>query len=211
MHDNNKPLIIGLGHTKRVGKDTFARFLAESFYRQTGGSMCRSSFAYKLKEVCADLYGWAGLRSPEFYETPEGEVLREVVLPVLGKSPRQIWIDFGTKAVRQQVYDRTWVDYVMKNMQHVANVTTDVRFPNEAEAIHDAGGYLVRITRPGFEPGNDAADQALIDYFGWDYYVDATTIDELREQAEYILGLILAKHGVSINENRGNGAKHDGS
>ena len=65
----------------------------------------KRSFAYKLKQVCHELYGWAGLREPEFYETPDGEQYREVILPEIGKSPRQIWIDMGTKAVRRHVYE----------------------------------------------------------------------------------------------------------
>jgi hypothetical protein len=33
-------------------------------------------------------------------------------------------------------------------------VITDVRYPNEAKALWNAGGFLVRITRPGVGPAN---------------------------------------------------------
>jgi hypothetical protein len=173
MSTTTATLTIGLGHYRRVGKDTFANFLVEACReRDPKFAIRKRSFAYKLKQVCHDLYGWAGLREPEFYETLEGEKHREVVLPEIGKSPRQIWIDMGTKAVRQHVYEPTWLDYLLKG-QHDLDVMVipDVRFPNEAEAIREAGGVLVKIVRPGFGPGPDVADRALLGYDGWDYVI----------------------------------------
>ena len=166
-------LIIGLGAYRRVGKDTFGNFLIEACReRDPNFAIGKRSFAYKLKQVCHDLYSWAGLREPEFYETREGEQYREVVLRQIGKSPRQIWIDMGTKTVREHVYEPTWLDYLLKG-QHDLDVLVipDVRFPNEAEAIREAGGVLVKIVRPGFGPGPDVADRALLDYEGWDYVI----------------------------------------
>src|SRR5262245_27874124 len=103
-------LFIGLGHYKRTGKDTFANYLMEELAALDPNiRVAKKSFAWKMKQICTELYGWAGLREPEFYETEEGAALREVVLPMVGKSPRQLWVDFGTKAVRDQVYRDTWL------------------------------------------------------------------------------------------------------
>ena len=134
MSTTTTTVTIGLGHYKRTGKDTFANFLVEACReRDPNSAIGKRSFAYKLKQVCHDLYGWAGLREPEFYETREGEQYREVVLPEIGKSPRQIWIDMGTKAVRQHVYEPTWLDYLLKGQHNLdVLVIPDVRFPNEA-------------------------------------------------------------------------------
>ena len=118
------------------------------------------------------MYGWAGLREPEFYESREGEQYREVVLPKIGKSPRQIWIDMGTKAVRRHVYEPTWLDYLLKGQHNLdVMVIPDVRFPNEAEAIRKSGGVLIKVVRPGYGPGPDVADRALLGYDGWDYVI----------------------------------------
>jgi len=173
MSTTTATLTIGLGHYKRTGKDTFANFLLQACReRDPRFTVGKRSFAYKLKQVCHDLYGWAGLREPEFYETPDGEQYREVVLPEIGKSPRQIWIDMGTKAIRENVYEPTWLDYLLKG-QHDLDVMVipDVRFPNEAEAIRESGGVLVKIVRPGYGPGPDVADRALLGYDGWDYVI----------------------------------------
>jgi len=36
-----------------------------------------------------------------------------------------------------------------------ALVVTDVRFPNEAQAVADRGGVLIRVRRPGVGPAKD--------------------------------------------------------
>jgi hypothetical protein len=175
-------MIVGLGHYKRTGKNSFATFLCEAL--QPFHTVQITSFACKLKQICHELYGWAGLREKAFYETEPGASLREVILPDLGKSPRQIWIDFGTLAVREQVYEPTWRDYVLKQPPKCdILIITDVRFPNEATGIKAVGGILVKILRPGFLPGLDVADQALVDYTGWDRVIVAANLDGLRTAA----------------------------
>ena len=173
MSTKTATLTIGLGHYKRTGKDSFANFLLQACReRDPKFAIGKRSFAYKLKQICHELYDWAGLREPEYYETVEGEQYREIVLPEIGKSPRQIWIDMGTKAVRRNVYEPTWLDYLLKGQHDLdVMVISDVRFPNEAEAIRKSGGVLVKVVRPGYGPGPDMADRALLGYDGWDYVI----------------------------------------
>jgi hypothetical protein len=167
--------IIGLGHYSRTGKDTFANAFVG--YMETYAplvAVTKQSLAWKLKKITHELYAWAGLRDPEYYETKEGASARLVVLPTLGMSPVEVWVSFGTKAVRDNVYDRTWLDYLLKSDLGVdILVIPDVRFPNEAEAIKEAGGTLIKIVRPGYGPLNTVADRALVGYGGWDYVIGA--------------------------------------
>lgn len=181
-------LFIGLGHYKRTGKDSFANFLIQELAAVNPDLfVIKRSFAWKLKEVCHELYGWAGLREPEFYETEPGASLREVVLPGLAKSPRQIWVDFGTKAVRDQVYADTWRDYVFKG-DHSVNgrqpnvvVVPDVRFPNETEEFEVRNGLLIKVVRPGYGPGKNRPDRELLGFNRWSNVIgDAGTMDSLR-------------------------------
>lgn len=183
--------LIGLGHYSRVGKDSFANFLKQAFRaldRDNKLVVGKLSFAYKLKQITHELYGWAGLREPEFYETPDGAELRRVALPIIGLSPVDIWIKFGTDAVRNQVYDRTWVDYLLKSAcpEYDVAIITDVRFPNEADAIKQMGGMLIKVVRPGFGPISDV-DKALDGYWGWDREVGQYgTMDNLQRWADII-------------------------
>jgi hypothetical protein len=152
---------------------TFANALiAKTHERLPSLRIGKLSWAWKLKQICHELYAWAGLREPEFYETEPGASLREVVLPIINKSPRQIWIDFGTPAVREKVYEDTWVDYVLKN-EHPYDVLIipDTRFLNEAGAVMAQGGELLKVVRPGFGPGfgpgPNRPDRELLGYKGW--------------------------------------------
>ena len=188
-----EPLIVGLGHYSRTGKSTFARYLRN--HLQIADVTAEIvGFASKLKDVCHQLYGWAGLHAESFYEKPENEHLRTVVLPELGKSPVDIWVDFGTNAVRNNVYDRTWID-VLLNGKHDCEVLIiqDTRFPNECGAIRDRNGILIKIVRPGVEPKNTPADQALVGYDGWDYVFGGTALSYLDEGAEFIADLLIDK------------------
>jgi hypothetical protein len=175
--------IIGLGHISRVGKDSLANFILDRAVTEGYSTRIRKqSFAWKLKQITHDLYAWAGMCSPEHYETKEGEKDRDIVLPELGKTPVQVWVDFGTKAVREQVYQETWTNYLLKSNQYCdALIIPDVRFPNETQAIKDLGGMLVKVVRPGYGPRNTVADRALLGYDGWDLVVGRTgEMEELR-------------------------------
>ncbi len=175
--------IIGLGHYSRTGKDSLANALLASIHEYDSYHMTKKiSFAWKLKQIAFDLYAWDGMREPEFYETKEGEPYRDIVLPTIGKTPVQVWVDLGTPAVRQQVYDRTWIDFVLKTNHRVSTlVIPDVRFPNEIEAVREAGGTLIKVVRPGYGPRPTVADRALVGYDGWDYVVGSSgEMDELR-------------------------------
>lgn len=176
--------IIGLGHYSRTGKDSFANFLLEALARTpiVAGKM---AFAWKLKQICHELYAWAGLREPEFYDTKEGEPYRDVVLEAIGKTPVAIWVDAGTRAFREQVYDRTWIDYLLKNNHGLdVLVIPDVRFPNEVEAVRALGGTLIKVVRPGYGPRKTVADRALLGFTDWDYVIGSSgQMSELQSWA----------------------------
>jgi len=179
-------LFYGIGHYSRVGKDTFANALIAAITQHdTNLRVVKRSFAGKLKEITHELYAWAGVQPPEHYETVEGAKDRDLVLPALGMTPVDLWVRFGTDAVRKQVYDRTWLDYLLKT-DHAADIVVipDVRFPNEADAVKQ-NGMLIKIVRPGFGPRNTVADRALLDYGGWDYVLGAGgTVASLEEEAQ---------------------------
>jgi hypothetical protein len=97
----------------------------------------------------------------------------------------ELWVAFGTKAVRNNVYGATWLDYLLKT-DHQCDVLLipDVRFPNEADAIKAMGGLIIKVVRPGYGPRKTVADRALLGYDGWDYVIGAEgTMDSLRHWA----------------------------
>lgn len=159
--------IIAFGHRKRVGKDTACRFLSSHIRLTQSGSNIRIlGFADKLKEIANQLYYWAGLHDGEFYEIPKNEYLKDTMLPALGKSPREIWIQIGCR-IRDYVYHDTWVDYLLHTANYGVLIIKDMRFPNEANAILRKGGHVFRIDRPDIKHTPDEADDPLENYQHW--------------------------------------------
>lgn len=185
--------VIGIGHYSRTGKDTLGTMLCDELkaLAHHGSLVVKTSFAWKLKDICHQLYAWDGMREAEFYETDEGAPYRDIPLPTIGKTPVQIWVDMGTPAIREQVYENTWIDYLLRTPLPVPPISagvliiTDVRFPNEVEAIRKAGGLLVKTVRGGVGPRSTVADLALYGWDGWDY-IAGTTLTNLKEDARVI-------------------------
>jgi len=153
--------IVAFGHRKRVGKNTAAEMLSELLLDR---GIQIVSFASQLKAVCAQLYGWDGLQSEAYYETHPD--MRDLPLHTVCKSPRTIWIEVGNKL--REVHPGTWVDLLFESTGDADLIITDLRYPNEAQAVHDRGGICVKISRPDLPNTDDVADCAL-EYFGqWD-------------------------------------------
>lgn len=157
-------MLIAFGHKRRMGKDTAANFCVSHLRATTKRKLIiKSAFADKMKEVCYDLYKWAGLRDGKFYE--DNPVLKEQVIAQIGKSPRDIYIQMGT-SVGRVIYIDTWLEYVL-NLECDYNIISDVRFENEARAILDRGGKVYRIDNPREKIHNDVADTALDFFRDW--------------------------------------------
>jgi len=83
---------------------------------------------------------------------------------------RQFMQFFGTDVMRK-IYEPIWVNACIKKIQQEQSglaIIADVRFPNEAKAIEQAGGKVVRLTREVHED-NHSSEVALDDYPFTDY------------------------------------------
>ena len=94
---------------------------------------------------------------------------------------RQFMQYLGTDIMRK-MYEPVWVKSCLKKIQREQSelaILADVRFPNEAKAIEDAGGKVVRLTRQVFDD-NHSSEVALDDYPFTDYIDNKTnSIDSL--------------------------------
>lgn len=174
--------IIAFGHQKGVGKDTAAKFL-DTFLRVNYPKLKIKNigFADKLKDISYQLFKWGELKRGIFYETHYEE--KEIVLPRLEKSPRDIWKLVGNKMREIDLY--VWIDNVLKNVDADIIIISDLRFINEATEIKAAGGMLVKITRPNVTQGTDPAEIDLKDWTYWDYFIDNRgTLQDLNKDIE---------------------------
>lgn len=77
---------------------------------------------------------------------------------------------FGTDICRQ-IYEPVWFSSCLKKIQReqpLLAIIEDVRFDNEVEAIEEAGGKVVRLSREVFEDGH-SSEVALDNYTFTDY------------------------------------------
>lgn len=174
-------MIVGLIGQKRVGKDTAAlALLQDGFYVV--------KFADGLKIMLRAL-----LKSLDYSDRGIDSLLenqlKEVPLPVLaGRSPRYAMQTLGTEWGRNCMGENIWVEIAIERCLGRKNsVITDCRFPNEAEAIHRAGGVLIRITRDTHYTDTHSSE-ALVDSLPFDYEVLNTgTIENLGDEVRQIV------------------------
>ena len=158
--------IIGISGYKQGGKSSLVEFLRGAL---PSGKLYPMSFADSLKK-CVYKY-WIEPLDFRGEADWENEDYKNRKHPC-GLTYRELLQKVGTDWFRS-----TWPDIWVFNAARLTMglscnvIFSDVRFPNEAEAIREAGGVLVKIVRPGYGPGPDVADRALLGYDGWDYVI----------------------------------------
>ncbi len=145
-------MIIGFVGFIGSGKDTAADYLV-NFH-----GFRRDSFANTLKDAVAAVFGWD--RTLLEGRTKEAREWREQVDPWWAErlkmpklTPRWVLQYWGTEVCRNGFHDDIWIASLENKMRKTKDniVISDVRFPNEIRAIHNAGGLVVRVRR-GADP-----------------------------------------------------------
>ena len=145
-------MIVGFVGLIGAGKDTAADYLV-NFH-----GFRRDSFASTLKDAVAAVFGWDRVLLEG--RTKEAREWREKVDPWWSQrlgmpnlTPRWILQYWGTDVCRNHFHDDIWIASLENKMRKTKDniVISDVRFPDEIKAIHNAGGTVIRIKR-GPEP-----------------------------------------------------------
>jgi hypothetical protein len=156
-------MIIGFVGFIGSGKDTAADYLV-NFH-----GFRRDSFANTLKDAVAQCI-WLGQNTPvrrpyqqklsEWREQVDPWWAERLNMPSL--TPRWVLQYWGTEVCRQGFHDDIWIASVENKMRKTTDniVISDVRFPNEIRAIHNAGGIVVRVQRGVMPHWYDVAIQA---------------------------------------------------
>jgi len=146
-------MLIGLCGLIGSGKGTVAEYLMEEHY------FLGASFAGKLKDACACIFGWD--RDMLEGDTPESRRLREIVDPwwserlgIPNFSPRFALQYVGTEVMRDALHPDIWVLATERMLSYHLSldfseniVIADVRFPNEIDMIRRLGGQIWHIQR----------------------------------------------------------------
>jgi len=132
-------VLVGIAGPKRSGKDT----LAAGLHAALGWPV--DSFAGPMRRFVADALGMTLAELEERKETP--------IDWLDGVTPRHMLQTVGTEWGRDTIHGELWVRSLLARMGE-RGIVSDVRFPNEARAIIDAGGVVIRLSRPGTGTGD---------------------------------------------------------
>ncbi len=114
---------------------------------------------------------------------------------------RELLQRVGTEAMRENIHNNVWINALFSEYKPIDRrsfgdpddsnvidpswIITDVRFPNEAKAIKDRGGLLIRVNRGNLTPSNHISETALDDYNDWDCVIyNNGSIADLVEAVE---------------------------
>ena len=166
-------MIVGLTGYANSGKDTFASVLVEKH------GFVRLAFADKVRELALEVN--PKLRTP--YGDEDWDELK--------KRPevRELLQDVGL-GVRKVIGENVWVDLVMAQIPKDDRryVITDVRFPNEVEAIKSIGGKVGRIMRPGVSAVNEHISEHALTDVALDFEIQNDgDVNDLHEVVEFAL------------------------
>lgn len=178
-------MLIGLHGRKQAGKDTvYARIVhLLGPGSKAGAKVERASFADLLYRSAAEALGVTVDYLQERKSDPRFTV---AVLRANGRFENEMTLRgflqrYGTESHRRVFGDNFWVDQVDLTHDRKIVVVTDVRFPNEAQAIIDAGGSVVRVVGPPEVEG--AADGHASEVPLPDWMVDFTLLNDVRDDA----------------------------
>ena len=164
-------------------------------------------WAGKLKVIASMLTGipTEKFEDQEFKKTDLGPEWNMTVRDFLQK--------LGTDAIRDGLHGNAWVNALMADYQPISDksyvledgtlfdlrtlpghplypswIITDTRFPNEAQAIKDVGGLVIRVDRPGVKPINNHPSEVGLDSWDFDYKIaNVSDLKALTGTVETIL------------------------
>jgi len=140
---SKKPKLIGLySSLPQSGKSTFAKALVEKGFT-------RLSFATPIKEMVS-LLVWH-LHDSNIISKPLEDIKTEV-LPLIGKTPRELMQTLGTDWGRDMIGPNMWASIGEQRAKAFLDqgqdvVFDDMRFSNEHTMITRLGGFTVKINR----------------------------------------------------------------
>jgi hypothetical protein len=182
------PKLIGLGGKKRHGKDEFAKGLGDDWVIVGMAEPLYDLVLTDNNYIGVDDQGNL-IRVAEFLAQHNNDWVEAKKHPEIRRMLQVKGTESGRKMFGENVWVDKMLDTVRKHLDSGKNVAvTGIRFPNEAQAIRDAGGTLVWVERPNFEEDKDSnsghASENSVTYQDFDMVVaNNSTLDALYQKA----------------------------
>ena len=161
---------------------------------------------YEVVDYESDTYYFTSeTEATECVKKFEGKCFDVIKLDPIVLTPRKFIQLLGTDCGRNIIHPNTWVNatmadyYEVKGLESVPKerlhlyegpkwIITDVRFPNEAQAIKSRGGIIIKVNRDGLvQTDNHESENSMKDY-KFDYTIENnSTIENLINEVEVFL------------------------
>lgn len=142
------------------------------------------NFADSLKSIAMNFFGLT-------YEQCYGsEKEKNTPSPIKDLTARGFLQYFGTDVCRELKED-VWVDFCInqiKSEQSELALVGDCRFPDEVDAVQQAGGKVIRLTRAPYEDSH-VSETALDTHEGFDATIDNQDMT-VEEQSKALLNVL---------------------
>lgn len=158
-------MIIGLTGYARAGKDTVAELFVNNGFT-------KMAFAEPMREALIRLnpivtIGGQYTHLSDIVDRMGWESVKQISPEV-----RPLMQRMGTEVGRELFGENFWVDLAMEDAMFYNDVVfSDVRFKNEADAIVEAGGIIIRVVRDGVGPTNGHVSESDMDNYPVDYVI----------------------------------------
>ena len=163
-------MLIGISGKIGTGKTTVADMLVSKGFSQL-------AFAGVLKEMVAVL-----LNIP--VSIFDDQAVKSGMTP-FGCDVRHLLQTIGTDWGREMINTDIWVISAFFRINSDNTVITDVRFPNEAKAIRERGGIVIRLERDMDRSGpeHQHLSETALDGWDFDYVIDNNgSLEDLRNR-----------------------------
>ena len=191
-------MLIGITGHKFSGKSTVAAMLANAFYKENGYRAIWDidSFARPLKEIVCALSGCT-MEQLEDYDFKEKEVV-----------PEHLWAFCANEKHNYRSLLQGMGDYLRSKNPNIfidsilvgdtSNlIISDCRFPNEAKAIKECGGIIIKVVRDGVTTGDTHQSETQIDEIEPDYtLLNDTTLENLVVDVGILVWLLKTKNEI---------------
>ena len=188
--------LIGISGKIGVGKDTVGEIIQKFCATNNGPNFEIKKYAGKLKEIACILTGCT-------LEQLENQEFKKLQIGLdWGMTYRELLQKLGTEAMRNGLHENVWVNALFADYkavgwesEDISNwIITDMRFPNEFDAVKSKDGITIRVERPLhalsqenhfgiLHPSETSLNNAEFDYT----IVNDSTIEELTKKVKEIL------------------------
>lgn len=146
MDTEKLPSLIALySPAQQSGKTTVAKYMVEKY------DYIRLSFASPLKAMMTTLLEASGYSDSEADEYVYGS-RKEDVIPIFGRTSREMMQTLGTEWGRNAVSPDIWMKVTERKMVELLDagkrvIIDDMRFHNEFEMVCRHGGHTIKVFR----------------------------------------------------------------